>query len=178
MRWFWIDRFTEFVSGRRATAVKGVSLSEEVVDEYAPGGTFLPASLIVEGMAQCGGLLISQMTDFKNRIVLAKVSSCEFHQQAYPGSVLEFRCERVNSTHISAVVAGSVSNHLGPVATLELMFATLQDDRFSDIVLFEPAAFCRWLRLLRLFDVGILEDGTPIPVPEHMLAAEKAELML
>jgi len=29
MRWFWIDRFDEFVRGRHATAVKNVSLAEE-----------------------------------------------------------------------------------------------------------------------------------------------------
>lgn len=38
MRWFWIDRFTEFVSGKHATAVKNVSLVEEVVDGYARVG--------------------------------------------------------------------------------------------------------------------------------------------
>ena len=57
MRWFWVDRFTEFVSGESATAEKNVSLSEEVVDEYAPGRTYFPSSLIVEGLAQTGGLL-------------------------------------------------------------------------------------------------------------------------
>ena len=40
MRWFWIDRFTELVSGKSAVAVKNISLSEEVVDDYAPGRTF------------------------------------------------------------------------------------------------------------------------------------------
>lgn len=178
MRWFWIDRFTEFVPGQRATAVKGVSLSEEVVDDYAPGATYLPASLIVEGMAQTGGLLLSQMTDFKGRVVLAKVSSASFHTQAYPGSLLEFRCELVNTTAISAITSGTVTQNGKPLAELELMFAMLQDDRFANVVLFEPAAFCRWLRLLRLFEVGRYPDGRPVAVPEHMLAAEKAELLV
>lgn len=177
MRWFWIDRYTEFVAGKRATAIKGVSLSEEVVDEYAPGATYLPASLIVEGMAQTGGLLISQMFEFKSRVVLAKISSVRFHQQARPGTVLEFKCEMSSTTQFSAFVTGTVTNELGPVAELELMFAMLQDDeRFENVVLFEPAALCRMLRILRMFEVAVYPDGSPVLVPEHMLEAERSEL--
>ena len=32
------------------------------------------------------------------------------------------------------------------------------------------------LRVLKLFDVGVNEDGTPIKIPEFMLEAEQAEL--
>ena len=65
MRWFWIDRFTELVSGQHAIAVKNVSLAEEQNLDYAPGQPYFPASLIVEGIAQTGGLLIGQLNDFK-----------------------------------------------------------------------------------------------------------------
>ena len=34
MRWFWIDRFTEFSSGSHAKGIKNVSLDEEAVDDY------------------------------------------------------------------------------------------------------------------------------------------------
>ena len=37
MRWYWIDRFTEFESGRTATAVKNVSLAEEHLHDHFPG---------------------------------------------------------------------------------------------------------------------------------------------
>ena len=75
MRWFWIDRFEEFVSGSHAVAVKSVSLSEDPVDEYSPGRPYFPASLIVEGLAQTGGLLIAQSSDFRSRVVLAAALS-------------------------------------------------------------------------------------------------------
>ncbi len=176
MRWFWIDRFTEFVAGTSAKAVKGISLTEEVVDDYAPGAPYLPASLIIEGMAQTGGLLVSQMSDFKARVVLAKLSVARFHQQARPGTLLHFACEMKTSTADSAMVTGTVENELGPVAELEMMFAMLQDDRFENVVLFEPAALCRMVRMMRLFEVGRYPDGTPIRVPEHMLEAERSEL--
>jgi len=41
---------------------------------------------------------------------------------------------------------------------------------------FEPAQFCRMIRLLRTFEVGVNPDGTPIEVPPHMVEAEKSLL--
>ena len=52
MRWFWIDRFTEVVSGKTATAIKVVSLSEEHLHDHFLGIPTMPNSLILEGMAQ------------------------------------------------------------------------------------------------------------------------------
>jgi len=176
MRWFWIDRFTEFVSGEHAEAVKNISLSEEVVDEYAPGRTYFPSSLIIEGIAQTGGLLLGQLSGFTDRVVLAKVNSCKFHFEAYPGDTLRYRVKITNRDGIGTMIAAT--SHMGDKlqAEVELMFATLDDERFNDVELFEPAQFCRMIRLLRTFEVGVYPDGTPIEVPPHMVEAEKSLL--
>lgn len=178
MRWLWVDRFTEFVSGKTATAIKSVSLSEEVVDDYAPGRSYLPTSLIIEGVAQTGGLLVGQMSDFRDRIVLAKVVSSRFHFVAYPGDTLTYRVLIKNQEGIGTMVDATA--HIGDrlQAEVTLMFAALDDDRFENVELFEPAEFCRMIRLMRLFEVGVNEDGSPIQVPEHMIAAEKAFLKI
>ena len=177
MRWFWIDRFTEFVSGESAVAVKSVSLSEEAVDEYAPGRTFCPTSLIIEGLAQTGGLLVGQMSDFKDRVVLAKVSS-KFFCEAYPGDTLTYRVTIQNIEGNGSSVKGT--SHIGDrlQGEIDLMFAFLDDARFENVELFEPAQFCRMIRLLRLFEVGVNKDGTPVQVPAHMAEAEKAYLKI
>ena len=178
MRWFWIDHFTEFVSGKWASAVKCVSLSEEVVDEYAPGRTYLPATVIVEGIAQAGGLLLGQLSDFKDRIVLAKISSSNFFFEAYPGDTLVYRVEILNQEGIGATVKGTSHLNGKLQADITLMFARLEDERFLNVELFEPAQFCRMLRLLHLFEVGVNPDGSRIRVPEHMIQAEKAFLKI
>ena len=178
MRWFWIDRFTKFVAGESAEAVKSISLSEEVVDEYSPCRTFLPASVIIEGIAQAGGLLLGQMSDFNDRIVLAKVSKSEFFFEAEPGTKLTYRVRITNNDEMGAMVEGT--SHAGDrlQANIDLMFARLDDERFEGVELFEPAEFCRMLRLLRLFEVGEYADGTKVQVPEHMIEAEKAFLSI
>ncbi len=75
MRWFWIDRFTEMVSGQKATAIKTVSLSEEHLHDHFLGIPTMPNSLILEGMAQTAGMLVSEYNDFRERVILAKCRS-------------------------------------------------------------------------------------------------------
>ena len=177
MRWFLIDRFTEFVAAKYATAVKSVSLSDEAVDEYAAGRPCYPSTLIIEGMAQTGGLLVCQISDFKDRVVLAKVQSCKFHFEAYPGEVIHFRAELQTVDNNGAFIQGTTHINEKLHGEISLMFAILNDDRFGRIELFEPAELCRTCRLLRLFEIGVHEDGTPVKVPEHMLEAERAVLL-
>ena len=177
MRWFWIDRFEEFVAGQYAVSVKNVSLGEEQIDNYSPGMPYHPAALIIEGMAQTGGLLLSQISDFKKRIVLAKVGKAEFKFEAVPGDTIRFRCELTSMSENGAMA--HCTAHVGEelLADVDLMFATLEDNkRFDGVTLFEPAGFCRMIRLMKLFDVGVNPDGSPVQIPQHMLDAEKASL--
>ncbi|HEX5102905.1 MAG TPA: beta-hydroxyacyl-ACP dehydratase, partial [Pirellulaceae bacterium] len=90
MRWFWIERFVEFERGRRAVAIKNVSLVEEELDEYTPGYPVMPNTLIIEGMAQTAGLLIGEMTGFEARVILAKIGKAVFHRYAIPGDSLRY----------------------------------------------------------------------------------------
>ncbi len=177
MRWFWIDQFTEFVSGKKATAIKCVSLSEEVVDEYSPGWPHFPSSLIVEGFAQTGGLLVSQISDFKDRVVLAKVGKCTFARAAVPGDVLTYSVEIDALQDNGAMVNGTGKINGEPYCEVDLMFAYLKDERFNNVELFEPAELCRMCRMLKLFHVAVNEDGSRVEVPQHMIEAEKLLLV-
>ena len=75
MRWFWIDRFTEFVRGSHAVAVKGVSLSEDHMHEHMVGYPIMPNSLVTEGMAQAGGLLVSEQYGSARYPIFMKLAS-------------------------------------------------------------------------------------------------------
>lgn len=175
MRWLWIDQFVEFESGRRAVAIKNVSLVEEQMDEYLPGFPVMPAPLIVEGIAQTAGLLVGEHGGFLERVVLAKVSKAVFHRHAMAGDQLRYTVN-VQSFQQGGAIC-SCTSHLGDElqAEVDLVFAHL-DDRFAGIELFHPHVFLRMLRLWRLFDVGRNADGTSIKIPPHMLEAEQAIL--
>lgn len=171
MRWFWIDRFTEFVSGERATAVKNISLSEEQMHDHFPGWPIMPNSLILEGMAQTGGLLVNEASDFLERVILAKLARIQFHFSAEPGDTLEYRARVEHFKKDGAMV--TVTSHVGDrlQAETEIFFVHL-DDRGPGAKLFEPSEFLTWLKLMRVFEVGVKPDGTPIEIPAHLAEAE------
>ena len=88
MRWFWIDRFVEFERGKRAVAIKNVSIAEEHLHSQANSWPSMPHSLIIEGMAQTGGILVGEYGHFEERVVLAKVGKAEFAFPVFPGDTL------------------------------------------------------------------------------------------
>jgi 3-hydroxyacyl-[acyl-carrier-protein] dehydratase len=173
MRWFWIDRFTEFERGRRAVAIKCVALSEEQLDGYTPGFPVMPASLIIEGMAQTAGLLIGEMEGFAQRVVLAKIGKAVFHRPAMPGDTLRYEATigDVKGDGALASCTGYIGDEL--VAEVDLMFAFL-DERFPSGPLFEPVDFAAMLRTFHMYDVGRTSDGQPLELPAFYADAERA----
>ncbi len=174
MRWFWIDRFESFVSGKEATALKNVTFSEEPLDDYLPGLPHYPNSLIIEGMAQTGGLLLSEIQQFQQRVVLAKISRAEFHRIALPGDQLRFTVNLQSLQADGAIVGGSVNVSGELQSKMEMTFAIL-DESFGEQPFFPAANLLRILRIMRLYEVGVDSSGNRLTIPQHMLDAEVEE---
>lgn len=172
MRWFWIDRFTEFESGQYAKAIKTVSIAEEQVQDYLPGFPIMPSSLITEGLAQTGGILVSQHTGFVEKVVLAKLSRATFHRNVHPGSTLIYEATVESLQEEGAVVSGKSFADGELQAEVDLMFAYL-GSRFEGVEQFDPIDFLILLRTLGVFSVGRNKDGSAITEPEHLLVAER-----
>jgi 3-hydroxyacyl-[acyl-carrier-protein] dehydratase len=169
MRWFWIDRFTEFESGRTATAVKNVSLAEEHLHDHFPGAPLMPNSLVLEGVAQTGGLLVAEHSAFAERVVLAKVARARFHFSATPGDTLCYRATIDDIHKEGAVVSGT--SHVGSrlQAEVQLFFAHL-NEAAAGKWLFDPAGLLAMLKLLGVFEVGRDAAGGPLKIPSTLTA--------
>jgi 3-hydroxyacyl-[acyl-carrier-protein] dehydratase len=167
MRWFWIDRFVEFESGRSATSIKNVALAEEHLHDHFPGYPVMPNSLIVEGLAQTGGMLAAEYHDFKERVILAKISKMTFHGPALPGDQLTYRAEMDDISADGAVT--SVTCHIGDRLQAEgqIFFAHVAD-QVTGKSLFEPGQMIHMMRLLKLYEVGRKPDGSAIMPPAEM----------
>ena len=126
MRWIWIDRFVEFESGRFARAVKNVSMAEEQLREHFPGYPVMPASLVIEGMAQTGGILVGEANEFRDMVVLAKLSRVSFHDCALPGDQLTYEATLVDLRDEGAVVEGKAFVNGRPLADAEIVFGRLE----------------------------------------------------
>ena len=174
MRWFWIERFIEFERGRRAVAIKNVSLVEEQLDNYAPGYPVMPNSLIIEGMAQTAGLLIGEASGFEARVILAKIGKAVFHRYAIPGDSLRYTAT-ITDTNSDGAMA-TVTSHIGDQlqAEVEFMFAFITEKSFSGGPLFEPVDFVAMVRGFRIYEVGRTSDGKPLELPPFYAKAPRA----
>ena len=166
MRWFWIDKFVEFESGQRAVAVKNVTLGEQHVSDYFPGDAVLPASLVIEGLAQTGGVLVAEARGFERRVVLAKVSSATFHRDARAGDQLRYTTTIGKIDMAGAIVSGRAEIDGVKAAEAKLVFAHLGHD--IDVELFQPVDLLKMLQLWQLFNVGRQADGSPLSIPDHL----------
>lgn len=165
MRWYWIDRFIEFESGRRAKAVKNVTLAEDHLHDHFPGYPLMPNSLVIEGVAQTGGLLVCESTGFQEKVVLAKLSKAKFYSDARPGDTLTYTVVADDIRKDGAMVTATSHKNDELHAELHIFFAHL-DDAYHDKQLYEPGSLLKMMRVLRAYEVGIGPDGGPLREPE------------
>jgi 3-hydroxyacyl-[acyl-carrier-protein] dehydratase len=136
MRWIWIDRFLDFQSGKSARAVKNLSLAEDHFADHFPGYPVMPAALMLEGLAQTGGILVGEANNFSEKVVLAKVPYARFHREAVAGQQLLYEVELLHMRPEGASVQGRVLGG-GPPPTLlaeaEIFFAHLDKSRSQQL---------------------------------------------
>ena len=123
MRWIWIDKFVEFESGRRAVAVKNVTLAEEHLHDHFPGFPIMPECLMIEAMAQTGGILVGQAGDFREKVVLAKISKVVFFDFVQPGDSIRIEANLDMLAPEAASTKGRITRDDQLIAEIDLMFS-------------------------------------------------------
>lgn len=137
MRWMWIDRIVHYEPGHRMTAVKNVSLSEEHIHDHAMEDEsgrrvpVMPASLIIEGMAQTAGVLVGAANEFREKVVLAKIVVAELTSDVLPGQCLRYEAtiDRLDTSGASTSGVVSCIDHRDGVwhtiGRIDLLFSHL-----------------------------------------------------
>jgi len=133
MRWIWIDRFLEFQRGKSARALKNLSLAEDFFADHFPGYPIMPASLILEGLAQTGGILVGEVNDFREKVVLAKIPWARFQREALAGEQLIYDAEVLHMRPEGAAVHGRATSNGELVAEAEIFFAHLDQSRSQQL---------------------------------------------
>ena len=92
-----VDRVLEHEPGVRAVAIKNITLNEPQFQGHFPERPLMPGVLIVEAMAQVGGLIVKQMPDLPNGLfVFAGIDGVRFRRPVVPGDQLRISCELVS----------------------------------------------------------------------------------
>ena len=88
-----VDRVIEHVPGKKAVALKNVTINEPQFQGHFPDRPLMPGVLIVESMAQVGGIIVTQMPDLpKGLFVFAGINNVKFRRPVVPGDQLVITC--------------------------------------------------------------------------------------
>ena len=91
-----VDRVVEFEAHKRIVAHKNVSINEPFFQGHFPGHPVMPGVLVIEALAQAGGVLtqLSRGTVADNKLFyLVKIDNARFSHMVVPGDVLELHVE-------------------------------------------------------------------------------------
>jgi 3-hydroxyacyl-[acyl-carrier-protein] dehydratase len=89
-----VDRIIDYTPGKRAVGIKNVTFNEPHFQGHFPGRPLMPGVLIVEAMAQVGGIVLKQMSDNQDGLfVFAGIDKVRFRRQVIPGDQLVMTVE-------------------------------------------------------------------------------------
>ena len=89
-----VDRIIEYVPGERAVGIKNVTFNEPHFQGHFPGRPIMPGVLIVEAMAQVGGVVLTQLPEVEGGLfVFAGMDKVRFRRQVIPGDQLVMTVE-------------------------------------------------------------------------------------
>jgi 3-hydroxyacyl-[acyl-carrier-protein] dehydratase len=84
-----VDKILDFVPGKSATGLKNVTFNEPHFQGHFPGKPIMPGVLIVEAMAQVGGVVMTQVPELEGGMFLfAGIDKVRFRRQVVPGDQL------------------------------------------------------------------------------------------
>ena len=92
-----VDRILEFEAEKRIVGLKNVTISEPYFQGHFPGHPVMPGVLIIEAMAQAGGLLLmDSVSDPENKVVyFMSLDNVKWRKPVVPGDQLVFEVEMV-----------------------------------------------------------------------------------
>lgn len=94
-----VDRITSLEEGKSIVGYKNVSISEPVFEGHFPGHPIYPGVMILEGMAQAGGVLALKSAGLSNEelkqkvIYFMSIDRAKFRNPVKPGDRLEYRID-------------------------------------------------------------------------------------
>ncbi|MEH2044802.1 3-hydroxyacyl-ACP dehydratase FabZ [Nostoc sp.] len=89
-----VDKIIDYVPGKKAVGVKNVTINEHHFQGHFPERPLMPGVLIVEAMAQVGGIVLTQMSSVEGGLfVFAGIDKVRFRRQVVPGDQLVMTVE-------------------------------------------------------------------------------------
>ncbi len=90
-----VDRILEIEQNKRIVGLKNVTINEPFFAGHSPGHPVMPGVLIIEAMAQVGGmLLMGSVKDAESKVVyFMSLDNVKFRKPVKPGDQIRFELE-------------------------------------------------------------------------------------
>jgi len=120
-----VDRVVEWEPGKRIVGIKNVTINEPFFEGHFPGHPIMPGVLIIEAIAQVGGILaLKSMGGGKRIAYFAGIDGCKFRRTVVPGDQLRLEVDvlarkgPVWKMHGKALVDGVLAAKADVIATI------------------------------------------------------------
>ena len=120
-----VDRVLEREAGKRIVGLKNVTINEPFFQGHYPTTPVMPGVLIVEAMAQVGGLAVGGASTEDLLPLLASIEKVRFRQVVKPGDQLIITATVINSRSGVVKIAASAEVDAKVVAEGELTFTLI-----------------------------------------------------
>ncbi len=118
-----IDKILE-VNEKRVVGIKNVTIDEFFFQGHFPGHPIMPGVLIIEAMAQTGGVGALSMKDNIGKLAyFLKIDNARFRKPVFPGDTLVIEVDLVKTKLSTIQIHGTAKVNNEVVAEADMMFA-------------------------------------------------------
>ena len=122
-----VDRMVEIDGTKRGVGIKNVTVNEPFFQGHFPGHPIMPGVLVVEAMAQCGGVLMMSLLEQPETklVYFSSIDRCRFRKPVLPGDQVEFELDMLKFRRHTCKMQGVARVAGKVVAEAELLAAVV-----------------------------------------------------